>query len=278
VEVTTDDKEVFRADYVVDAGGQSALLARRFGEREMDPELKNFAVFAHYTGAERYTGDREGDITIVLGIDHWWWVIPLTEDRTSVGMVGRSHYLRGQKPDSTYFDAQLSMNPVLAKRFHAASRVLPVRTISDYSYTCRKVVGDRWLLVGDAAAFLDPVFSTGVCLGMLQGFRAADAVDSALSGANARRAFQAYARYQKSSVGTFCKFVRGFYTPELVELLMAPSDTLELRRAVTTLLSGQGVDRFPIAWRITLFRSLARMNRVWRLAPRLPGIRAESAM
>ncbi|MND08499.1 hypothetical protein D3C83_311400 [compost metagenome] len=59
---------------------------------------------------------------------------------------------------------------------------------------------------------------------------------------------------------------------------MAPSDSLELRRAVTTLLSGQGVDRFPIAWRITLFRSLARMNRVWRLAPRLPGIRAESGL
>jgi flavin-dependent dehydrogenase len=278
VEVTTDGKETLKAEYLIDASGQSALVAKRFGQREMDQELKNFAVFAHYTGAERHSGDREGDITIVLGIDHWWWVIPLTEDRTSIGLVGRKHFLRGQKPDTTYFDAQLSINPVLKKRFQGATRVQPVRTISDYSYACQNVVGDRWLLVGDAAAFLDPVFSTGVCLGMLQGFRAADAVDGVLAGANRRQAFGAYARYQKASVGTFRKFVRGFYTPELVELLMAPSDSLELRRAVTTLLSGQGVERFPIAWRITLFRSLARLNRVLRLAPRLPGIRGESSL
>jgi hypothetical protein len=111
---------------------------------------------------------------------------------------------------------------------------------------------------------------------MLQAFRAADAVDRALAGASSRAAFRPYARYVEKSVGTFREFVRGFYTPELVELLMAPSDTLELRRAVTTLLAGQGIDRFPIAWRIAIFRSIARANRVLPLAPRLPGIRAAS--
>jgi flavin-dependent dehydrogenase len=277
VEVVTRDRQRFRAQYLVDASGQRALVAARLGHRQMDPELKNFAVFSHYRGARRHSGDREGDITIVLGIDSWWWVIPLVDDRTSVGLVARSHLLGGQKPDTAYLDARIAEIPVLRDRLATAERIQPVRAISDYSYTSRSVVGDRWLLVGDAAAFLDPVFSTGVCLGMLQGFRAADALEQALAGAPSRAPFRAYARFVRSSVGTFRSFVRGFYTPELVELLMAPSDTLELRRAVTSLLAGEGIDQFPIAWRIAVFQAIARANRVLPLVRRLPGLRAPTA-
>lgn len=276
VEVVTREGEHIGAKFLIDASGQRALLAARLGHRQMDPELKNFAVFSHYRGARRHSGDREGDITIVLGVDSWWWVIPLKEDRTSVGLVARSHVLGGEKPDTAYLDARIAEIPVLRDRLECAERVQPVRAISDYSYTSRCVVGDRWLLVGDAAAFLDPVFSTGVCLGMMQAFRAAEAMDRALNGTSPRVAFRPYARFVKASVGTFRAFVRGFYTPELVELLMAPSDSFELRRAVTTLLAGQGIERFPIAWRISIFRAIARANRVLPLAPRLPGIRAPS--
>jgi flavin-dependent dehydrogenase len=87
------------ADFVVDASGQQSLLAGRMKLRRMDPELKNFSVFSHYEGAARYSGEREGDISIVLVPEGWWWVIPLRGDRTSVGLVAPSRVLAGRKPD-----------------------------------------------------------------------------------------------------------------------------------------------------------------------------------
>jgi len=260
--------EEHRAKFLLDASGQRSMLAGRLGLREMDAGLKNFAVFSHFDGADRHSGDREGDITVVLSPEGWWWVIPLRDDRTSVGMVAPAKFLRGRKPDEKYFAEQIESCPYLAKRLAKAKRVAPVRTISDYSYASKRIAGERWLLVGDAAAFIDPVFSTGVCLGMLGGFKAADAVDRAL--ANGRRPdFAAYDRWVKNTVGQYRRFVKGFYTPEFVEVLMHPSDTLELRRAVTSLLAGLAPGRFDIHWRTLAFRGIARVNRILPLTPRL---------
>ncbi len=273
VEVVTS-AGVEQGRFLIDASGQRSLVASRLELREMDRELKSFAMYAHYEGAERHPGEREGDITIILLPVGWWWVIPLRGNRTSVGFVAPSRSLTGEKPDAEYFDARVRESSLLAKRLAPGRRIGKVTACSDYSYASRRFVGDRWLLVGDAAAFLDPVFSTGVCLGMLQAFRAADAVDRALGATPRALAFRSYERYVKRSVSIYRDLVKGFYTPELVELLMAPTDRLELRRAITSLLSGEGIDRFPIAWRISLFRSLAKANRVLPLVPRLPGIRA----
>jgi flavin-dependent dehydrogenase len=136
------------------------------------------------------------------------------------------------------------------------------------------MVGDRWLLVGDAATFIDPVFSTGVYLGMIGAFRAADSIQRAFErGRFSAVDFAGYERWVQRGVGTYRKFVRGFYQPEFVELLLQPSDRLGLRGAVTSLLAGHGVDRLDVAWRVALFRALAQLNRFMMLAPRLPGRR-----
>jgi flavin-dependent dehydrogenase len=260
----------FHAQMLIDATGQSSLLAGRFGLREMDQELKNFAVFSHFEGASRYEGDEEGDISVVLVPEGWWWVIPLRNDRTSVGLVGPSRNLRGQKPDEAYFAAQIAQTPFLRERLANANRVAPVRNVSDYSYVSRKFAGDRFLLVGDAAAFIDPVFSTGVYLGIVGAFRAAEAVSAALAKNNFDRSqFVAYEREVAKSVATYRRFVKGFYTPEFVEVLMAPSDWLSLRAAITSLLAGYGVDRFEVNWRVLVFRAIARINRKLELVPRI---------
>ena len=152
-----------------------------------------------------------------------------------------------------------------------AERVAPVRTVSDYSYASREFAGDGWLLVGDAAAFIDPVFSTGVCLGMGEAFRAAEAVERALARRDtSRRAFRDYERFVTRAVETYGGFVKGFYTPEFVELLMHPSDRFELRRGITALLAGHALERFDVVWRSWLFRGLARANRLVELVPRIP--------
>ena len=260
----------FRAQMLIDASGQASLLAGRLGLREMDQELKNFAVFSHYEGATRYTGEAEGDISVVLVPEGWWWVIPLKNNRTSVGLVGPSRKLRGQKPDEAYFDAQIAQTPFLRERLAGATRVAPVRSVSDYSYVSRKLAGDRFVLVGDAAAFIDPVFSTGVYLGLVGAFRAAEAVDVALKSGNfARSQFLAYEREAQKGVATYRRFVKGFYTPEFVDVLMSPSDWLSLRAAVTSLLAGFGVDRFEVNWRVLVFRAIARANKKFGLVPRI---------
>ncbi|HEY5376164.1 MAG TPA: NAD(P)/FAD-dependent oxidoreductase [Polyangiaceae bacterium] len=260
----------FHAQLLIDATGQSSLLAGRLGLREMDKELKNFAVFSHFEGASRYQGNEEGDISVVLVPEGWWWVIPLRNNRTSVGLVGPSRNLRGQKPDEAYFEAQIAQTPFLRERLATAKRIAPVRSVSDYSYVSRKFAGDRFLLVGDAAAFIDPVFSTGVYLGMVGAFRAAEAVSAALAKKNFERSqFVAYEREVAKSVATYRRFVKGFYTPEFVEVLMAPSDWLSLRAAITSLLAGYGVDRFEVNWRVLVFRAIARANRKLELVPRI---------
>lgn len=264
----------FSAQLLLDATGQASFLAGKLGLREMDTELRNFAVFSHFEGAERHEGKREGDISVVLVPGGWWWVIPLAGGRTSVGQVGPASMLRGRKPDETYFQEQLAATPYLAKRLANASRVAPVRTISDYSYVSQKLAGDRFVLVGDAGAFIDPVFSTGVYLGMVGAFRAAEAVDAALTaGRFSRREFVAYEAWVRKQVDTYKKFVKGFYRPEFVELLMAPSEFLDLRAAITSLLAGFGVDRPEINARVLVFLGLAKLNKRFSLVPRLSGRR-----
>ena len=272
------DRFEIEAEFLVDATGQKSLVAGRLGLRRMDTALRNFSVFSHYRGAKRYSGPREGDISIVLAPQGWWWVIPLRDDRTSVGYVGPAKAQRGRKLDEAFLKEEIARSAFLRDRLEGAERVAPVRTISDWSYSSERMVGDRWLLVGDAATFIDPVFSTGVYLGMIGGFRAADAIQRAFErGRFSAVDFAGYERWVKRGVGTYRKFVRGFYQPEFVELLLQPSDRLGLRGAVTSLLAGHGVDRLDVAWRVALFRALAQLNRIVPLAPRLPGRREAHA-
>ncbi|MEP7053597.1 MAG: NAD(P)/FAD-dependent oxidoreductase [Pseudomonadota bacterium] len=268
---TEDGAETsYQAQMLIDASGQSSLLAGRLGLREMDQELKNFAVFSHYEGAMRYEGKEEGDISVVLVPGGWWWVIPLRNDRTSVGLVGPSRTLQGQKPDEAYFAAQIANTPFVRERLASATRVAPVRGVSDYSYVSKRLAGDRFVLVGDAAAFIDPVFSTGVYLGLVGAFNAAEAVSAALKTRNFdRSAFAAYEREAQKHVATYRRFVKGFYTPEFVDVLMSPSDWLSLRAAITSLLAGFGVDRFDVNWRVQVFRAIARAHKKLGLVPRM---------
>jgi flavin-dependent dehydrogenase len=262
------------AEFLVDATGQGSLLAGRLGLREMDQGLKNFAVFSHYDGATRHEGEREGDISIVLVPEGWWWVIPLRGDRTSVGLVAPARQLKGRKPDQAYLEERIAATPYLKERLANARRAAPVRSVSDYSYVSRRTAGDRWVMVGDAGAFIDPVFSTGVYLGMCGAFEAARHVDRALSSGNyAASEFRDYEEYVRRIVSRYRSFVKGFYTPEFAEVLMAPSDWLKLRAAITSLLAGHGVDRFDVNWRVLVFRAIALLNSRLMFVPRLAGRR-----
>lgn len=276
-----DASVIFSSRLLIDATGQGVLLGRARGLRELDPSLKNFALYSHYTGARRSGGAAEGDISIVLAPSGWWWVIPLAGGRTSVGLVAPTSSLEGERADADYFERQLAASSYLSERFGGAERVAPVRGASDYSYACRELVGDAWMLVGDAAAFIDPVFSTGVHLAALSGFRAANIGSRALRRRGhaglRRKDLSAYQAWLGPLIARYRDFVSGFYTPEFVELMLAPTERLQLRQAVTSMLSGLTESNFDVAWRLRVFESLVRLNRSFHLAPRLEARRPNAA-
>jgi flavin-dependent dehydrogenase len=211
---------------------------------------------------------------VVLVNEGWWWVIPLQGDRTSVGLVGRAKTLGG-KPDEAFLSERIAACPYLKQRLASAKRVAPVRTISDWSYKSRALAGDRWLLVGDAGAFIDPVFSTGVQLGMTAAFDAARVLDRALRERRFERArFVPYERRVRRLVSTYTSFVKGFYTPEFAELLLHPSEKLSLRPAITSVLAGHGKKTLGLSLRVAVFYLLVWLNRYLPVTPRLPDRRA----
>jgi flavin-dependent dehydrogenase len=178
------DREV-PAKVVVDASGQSSLIAKKLGLRQPDPELRKASFFTHFEGAYRDPGIDEG-ATLVLHTNDasaWFWYIPLPDNRVSVGVVGGLDTLiAGRQGDpQKIFDEEVAKCPPLQERIAGACQVFPVQAIRDFSYRSSRIAGDGWVLVGDAFGFLDPIYSSGVFLALKSGELAADSIHDALT-------------------------------------------------------------------------------------------------
>ena len=176
--------ETISSRVVVDATGQRALLARQLQILENEPSLQHASFFTHFGRAQRDTG-RDAGATLILHTEShksWFWFIPLPDDRVSVGVVGSVDYLirdRNEDPQ-TVFDSELARCPALEARLANAEQLLPVQVIKDYSYHVDRMAGDGWVAVGDAAGFIDPIYSTGVFVALKSGEMAADAICAGL--------------------------------------------------------------------------------------------------
>lgn len=175
-----------QAEVVVDATGQSTLIANRLKLREPDPLLKKASLWTYFEGAQRESGLDEG-ATLVLqtaGKKGWFWYIPLHNNIVSVGVVSSIEDLfrkdRGTDHE-TIFHAELENCPAAKRRVAGGKRVTGFYTTKDFSYRSRQVAGDGWVLVGDAFGFLDPIYSSGVFLALKSGELAADAVAEGLA-------------------------------------------------------------------------------------------------
>ena len=245
--------EEVRARVVVDASGQEALLSRRLGTRRFDAKLKRAALFAHYEGGPRPAGRQAGDILLPIDEGVWYWIIPFSDGTSSVGAVfdpaiTREMALRGKEESFTSLIARSKRMPDLLA---GGRRISSVYGISDYSASSAKLRGDGYVLVGDAATFLDPVFSTGVFLAMATGERAGSAIDRAL-GRHGRVDSRDLARYEREAnrlFARFRRFVYAFYDPVFFEAFCAENPPEVIRKAVTTVLAG-GVERVPFARRV----------------------------
>jgi flavin-dependent dehydrogenase len=181
VTIQTDDgmpRDV-RARVVVDASGQIGLLQNRFRLRVWDPILNKGAVWTYWRGAYRDTGKDEGTTMVLQTADKsgWFWYIPLHHDIVSVGIVAPARtMLKTHAPREQIYAAAVAQCPAVGNRIGNATQVTGHFVTKDYSYRATENAGNGWVMIGDAYAFLDPLYSSGVLLALRSGEMAADAI------------------------------------------------------------------------------------------------------
>jgi flavin-dependent dehydrogenase len=241
---------VLPARFVVDASGRDAIIARAVGSTERIAHLDRTALFTQARGAWRDTGEREGDIQIVV-FGHgdgrgWFWLIPFADGRTSVGVVVSAAWIRAHLElggPEALFGAAVEQAPTMGRMLEHATHLFPPRATADFSFRARPIRGPGWLAVGDAAGFIDPLFSTGAHLAMHGALSAADRIDSALDVDDPDGTlFEPWERQMRAGAELFVRAVQTFYAGDLASYLFAQPQHPFLRRAITSLLCGDVFD------------------------------------
>jgi flavin-dependent dehydrogenase len=265
----------WQARFLVDASGRDTFLANRFGIKRKNKYHNSAAMFGHFTNARRLPGKAAGNISM-FWFDHgWFWFIPLSDGTTSVGAVCWPYYLKSRKTDpTTFFLDTIKLAPKLQERLSEAKLTHGVTATGNFSYRATRMHGERYIMIGDAFAFIDPVFSSGVMLAMNSAFQGADVVDASLRDpARAPALLERFDRSVKSGVDNFSWFIYRMTHPTIRDLFMGPRNTLRMQEAVLSLLAGDLFRGTPIHWSLRAFKGLyyilslmhpARTLRAWR--------------
>lgn len=268
-----------RAKYVLDCSGRNAVVGQQFDLRRRYEHLQKFSVFAHYEGAHRDEG-RDGTLTrLIRGHRHWFWMIPLDERRTSVGLVcDQADFRAAKKSPEQLLDSMIAGSPVMRERMREARLLTNVHAVGDYSYRNTRLHGDRWLLAGDAAGFIDPIFSTGVFLAIHSAEKAAGALDSALRQPWLRRPrFALYSRGMNRLMNRYLRFVSAWYTDEFVDVFTTPKPPFRIPQAVNSVLGGNINPNFSVWWRLQFFYLVLWLQKRKGIVPKLDDLQEEAA-
>lgn len=255
-------EQAWQAKFVVDASGRDTLLAGQFGSKRKNPKHNSLALFAHYEGAKRLEGRAEGNIT-VFWFDHgWFWMIPLADGTTSIGAVCWPYYMkRRQGTLEDFFRDTVALCPELDLRLKDAKMVGGVTATGNYSYEGTRSSGRNYLMVGDAFAFVDPVFSTGVYLAMNSGFKGADVVETCLDRpAQAAAALKEYDATMTHGPRIFSWFIYRVTNPNLRDLFMHKDAQPWVKAGVISVLAGDVFRNAPIGARIVAFKLVYYLN------------------
>lgn len=252
----------WRARFVVDASGRDTFLANKFNFKVKNKRHNSAAIFGHFRGAKRLTGKHEGSISI-FWFDHgWFWFIPLLDGTTSVGMVSWPYYLKTRKTGVAQFlwDS-IRMCPKLAERMANAELVEPPTATGNYSYASQRTMGENYVMLGDAYAFIDPVFSAGVFLAMNSAFAGTETIEECLD--HPERAAKALRKYDKTirkGPEVFSWFIYRATSQTFRNLLMEPRNHFRLQEAVLSILAGDIYRGTPIGMRIRLFKLIYHLH------------------
>jgi flavin-dependent dehydrogenase len=219
VRAQTKNGEVveFRAPITLDCTGKESFTSVRNGWRMKDPYLNKVAVWTYYQGSKREPGLDEGQTAVAYVPEKgWFWHIPQHDDMVSVGVVAEGKYLTraGVREPEQIFQREVEQNVWIKDHLSVGKQVGPYFVTSEYSYHSRHCGCEGLLLVGDAFAFLDPVFSSGLMLALKSGVMAGDEVHRALGEKDfSPQRFAAYANYMRQGVENMRKLVYAFYEP-----------------------------------------------------------------
>lgn len=274
VDATHDDGRTaqWQARFVVDASGRDTLMGKKFATKQRNTKHNSSALYGHFTGAKRHEGQAEGNITI-FWFDHgWFWFIPLADGCTSIGAVVWSYYLKTRnKPVKDFFLDSIALCPALTARLEGATLVSEVEATGNFSYSCDQTHGPGYLMIGDAYAFIDPVFSSGVMLAMHGGFVAADTVETCLrEPAKSAAALREFDRQVRHGPREFSWFIYRVTNPIMRDMLMGPSNRFRVKEALLSVLAGDIFGKTPIWGSLRLLKgiyyvlSLASLKRSWR--------------
>jgi flavin-dependent dehydrogenase len=260
----------FNASFLIDASGRANLTGNQEGLRVVHPHLRKLALFGHFSGVRLDDGPPGGDTVIVRLANKWFWLIPLSPQKASVGCVmNQDEFARAKSSPADLFNSIVLSSPVMRHRLQSATPVSPIQTTSDFSYHNRRFVGQRLARVGDAAGFMDPIFSAGVYLAMSSAQRAANVVLHALlHHSDGATRLAAYERQIQRDMRTYWRMVEHFYTTPFMELFFSPQEHLHLASAVNAILAGELHGGWSLRWRMRLFFLLIRLQRRFPIVPR----------
>ena len=230
----------WRARFLVDASGRDTFLADKFGIKEKNSKHKSAALYGHFEGAKRHSGSAEGNISL-FWFDHgWFWFIPLRDGTTSVGAVCWPYYMKSRKTSPTqFFLDTIALCPALVERLSDARLVTDATATGNYSYMAQRMTGKNYIMLGDAFAFIDPVFSTGVLLAMNSAFVGAETIATCLDRPrDAPQALRKFEQRVRGGLRTFTWFIYRLTVPSLRDMFMAPGNPFGIQEGVLSLLAG----------------------------------------
>src|ERR1700719_2139661 len=271
LDVRTDDGRSYRiqARYLVDASGRDTFLSAKRKLRRKNNQHQSAAIFGHFRGADARSGEDAGNISMYRFEHGWMWMIPLPQGVMSVGAVCRPDYLKQRKGRTVAILLDtLKRNPALWRRLERAELIgNEVRVTGNYSYDSMKMGGPGWVLVGDAFAFIDPVFSSGVYLAMSGAEQAAKVVDAALrEPATEMALLRKLEKRQRTGMDRFSFFIYRFNGPVMRHMFSHPNNTWQLEQSVISMLAGDLFDTPKVLSRLRLFKLVYAINAVrdWR--------------
>ena len=278
VHVVHDDgrAESWEAAHLIDASGRDTFLGNKLQAKRRNKHHNSAAMYAHFKGARRECGKREGNIAIYWFDHGWFWFIPLADGTTSIGAVVWPSYMKTRTGSlRDFFLATVALCPPLAERLSGAELTLEVEATGNYSYFCDHTHGANYLLVGDAYTFIDPVFSSGVMLAMNSGAAAAETIDACRKHpARSARALKRFDRLMRHGPKHFSWFIYRVTNPTIREMFLDPRNVFRMEEALLSVLAGDIFGRTPIWTSLRAFKgiffllTLANLGRSIRAARR----------
>jgi flavin-dependent dehydrogenase len=270
--------QIFSSRWVIDASGRNSFAGCRVGlKRKSTQKNRRVAIYGHFEGVFRNSGKAEGHITIARLAEGWFWLIPLAGNRTSVGLVLPSEKMKGGSPDSLnqIFNEAVQANAEVKARMLGATPITPLAATGDYSWKFSSFASERVILTGDAAGFVDPIFSSGVMLALKSAIRASRLINHADSCDRFLTRWErfAYTREITGWMNQYARIIRAFYDRAGFEVFMNPSPFMKIPESIGRLVGGDADPGIFDRIRRYAFHIICRIQRFFPIAPAITSLR-----